>query len=506
MVNHKIKIKTKIKNKKLKIKEKKHNKMRLKRKHKQEHIHFIGIGGISMSAIAQILKLDGKKVTGSDKSEGEQIEILKNLDIPVEIGNNLENVENADLIIYTSAIPETDIEFKYAKKLDKKMIGRAEFMNELTNGYENTISIAGVHGKTSTTSMISNIFLEADLDPSIQVGANFKNIDSNYRIGQSNYLIIEASEYKDDFLHFNSKYSVVTNIELEHIDYFKDLDRIKKSFYEYMLKTDENGFIFVNGDNENIQDILNNFDGIRGEIITFGKEKISKELDDILNNNQNIFDYTFLNFKNIKIENEFGIEFEVKEKGISLGKFQTKQIGEYSAYNALAAIAVARLNNIEIDKIRLGLYNFKGAGRRFDYKGVLNGAMIYEDYAHHPTEIISLSEGIKELDKNKTYCIFEAHTFSRLNKFLKEFAKSLINFDNIYIAPIYAAREDNLSGVTIFDLKKEILNLDNQKNVKCFESFKEIVEDLKLNIKENDLVICTGAGNITNLPNMILND
>lgn len=465
-----------------------------KLENKTSHIHLIGIGGISMSAIAEVLKKEGHKVTGSDENSGEQTDILTSKGIPVKIGIDLDNAKAADLIIYTGGVREDHPERQYIKKSGKKALERADFMEILTQQYKNCIGISGTHGKTTTTSMVSVCFLEADKDPSIQVGGYLSNIGANYRAGGDEYLIIESCEYKDSFLKFHPTTAVVLNIDLDHIDYFKNLEAMKKSFKTFMEKPDETGYVVLNGDDENIQDILEKQKEektIKGKIITYGKNKEN--------------DYYYANIENYHInDHEEGCKFEVFEKEKSLGFFELNITGEYNVSNATATIAISRIHGLEIEEIRNGLKEFKGTHRRFEFIGAEDGVRVYDDYAHHPTEIKALAEAVAKLEKNESYGIFQSHTYTRTAKFLKEFADSLMNFDHIYIAPTFAAREKNTTGIDIEDLKEEILKLDKNKDVKCIYEFDDIAEEILKNVKEDDVVFTIGAGKANLLGPQIL--
>ncbi len=460
---------------------------------KKSHIHFIGIGGISMSAVAEILHREGHKITGSDANKSKQTDMLIATGVDVVIGHDLEKVKNADLIIYTNAIPEKDPELMLAKNLNKTILERSDFMSVLTEKYPRCIGVSGSHGKTTTTSMISVILLEADKDPSIQVGAFLPEINANYRVGDSEYLVIESCEYRDSFLKFNPNTVVITNIDLEHLDYFKNLEQIKKSFADFIKKVPNDGYIVVCGDNKNVIDTINEYkDEFKGKIITYGKSDLN--------------DYSY---KNVQLYNlndyQEGSSYELYKNNKKIMDVKLEIPGEYNVSNSVAAIIVSKLYGIEDKYILNGLKKFHGANRRFEYKGKINGVRIFDDYAHHPTEILALSESVRKLEKNESYGIFEAHTFSRLKYLLKDFAKSLINFDHIYIAPIYAAREENIYNISNENLKTEINKIDQLKDVQIFNNFDEIKKHILKNSKENDIVVTIGAGNITKLCELILN-
>ena len=347
--------------------------------------HLIGIGGISMSAIAQMLKDEGNIVTGSDKSESKQVKILRDKGIDVTIGHDISKVSDADIVIYTAAIPDEDIELVEARKLKKDIYERAEFLGILIRRYKNSIGIAGTHGKTTTTSMISNIFLKAGLNPTIQVGALLKEINSNYNIGDNENFIFESCEYKDSFLNFYPKSTVITNIDQDHMEYFKTLENILISFKKYVMNIQKNGKIYINMDDENSKEVL--------EYAQYNRKDLDIENDKAKYQAKDI-EY---------VENsEYILKFTPYKDGQKMGdEIHLKISGKVNIANAIAAIAVSDTNGISYNYIKEGLEGFTGASRRFEYRGMVNGAKIYDDYAHHPTEIRALSEGISHIPANK---------------------------------------------------------------------------------------------------------
>ena len=448
-----------------------------------KHIHLIGIGGISMSAIAAILKHWGIFVTGSDSSESEVTEMLSKNGINVTIGTDLENSKKADLIIYTAAISKDNPELVLAKKNNIEALERADFLGEITKLYKDTICIAGTHGKTTTTSMVGCSFLEADLDPNIQVGAILKQLDSNYKIGNSDYFILEACEYVESFLKFYPKSAIILNIDNDHLDYFKNFDNIKNAFVKFVKLIPDDGLLVVNGDDENCLDLKNH---TNAKFITYG----------IDNKNANFV------AKNITFNDDGFAEFDVYYNNEYFDKIKLSVPGKHNILNALATIALSNEYNLPKNSIKKGLYSFTGAHRRFEFVGKLNNASIYDDYAHHPTEIKATYNSLSNKKYNKSWVVFQPHTYSRTKNLLKEFANSLKDFDNIIITDIYAAREKNEYGISSLDLVNEIKK--QEKNAMHISEFNDIVEFLKNNVQENDIVITLGAGTITNLGKMLV--
>lgn len=467
----------------------------------KKRIHLLGIGGVSMSAVALLLKDEGHIVTGRDDNESLNVLNLREKGIDVSIGVNLENVEKADLIIYTTAFPDTDPEKVLAKKLNKEIIERADFMGLLTDKYNECICISGTHGKTTTTSMTSICFLEAKKDPSIQVGAYLKNIDSNFKIGKSEYLVIESCEYKDSFLKFNPNTAVVLNIDLDHADYFKDVEDVKKSFVRFMKKVPKGGKIIVNGDDENIKDILskNEFDG---EIITVGKTEDSNYY---FANEEYAFEKTDKDVDGFNTNREY-MEADIYKNKEKLGRLRIYVLGTHNMFNALVSAAISLEYGISFEDVKKALLKFEGASRRFEYKGKVNGARVFDDYAHHPTEITSLGEAVKKLDKRESYAVLEIHTFKRAEMFENEFGKALKNFDNIIIAPIYRARKENVREVSQEEIKNKILEADKTKNVIYMDNYKDIEKYLLDHVKHGDVIFTIGAGNVTKLADALIKD
>lgn len=440
-------------------------------------IHFIGIGGISMSGIAMIAKSLGAKVTGSDIAESELTENLKKEGMIINYGHHAEMIDNADIVVYTAAIHEDDPERIETKKLNKENYERAEFLGIISKEYQNCLCISGTHGKSTTTGMVSLIFLEAKLNPTIQIGAMLSQINGNTYIGDNNYLIMESCEYVDSFLHFHPTGIIITNIDNDHLDYFKNLDNIKKSFNKYVNLLPENGILVKNNDDTNSNNVES---GYEGKIITYG----------IKNNS----DYMA---KNIS-KNDLGhYSFDIYYHDELLTTINLNINGYHNIYNTLAAFALSYNYIKDINTIKNGLEKYRGVGRRFEYLGTYNGAYIYDDYAHHPTEIKTTLESVKEVKHNKDYCIFQSHTYSRTKEHLDAFADVLSKFDNIIIAPIYPAREINTFNISEDMLVDKIKG--KNPNVIYLDSFAKITDYIKNNVQEKDLVITVGAGPVNKI-------
>ena len=441
---------------------------------KDKVIHLIGIGGISMSSIALMLKNMGSTVTGSDVTESDITKKLRENGITVNYGHHPEMVDAADIVVYTAAISNDDPERQEIKKLNKENYERAEFLGMLSKDFQNAICISGTHGKSTTTGMISLIFLEANLNPTIQVGAILKEINGNTYLGGKEYLIMEACEYVDSFLHFHPTAEVITNIDNDHLDYFKNLDNIKKSFNKYTNLLPNNGYLIKNNDDANSNNVDENS---KATVITYG-----------INNTSNYM------AKNITINNLGHYSYDVYKDNTMLCTINLGINGKHNIYNSLAAFALSHQYINDINIIKKALEKYRGVERRFEYLGDCNGAYIFDDYAHHPSEIKTTLESVKSTSHNKSWAVFQSHTYSRTKDHLDEFAKVLSGFDNVVIAPIYPAREINTFNISEDMLVDKIKPLN--PNVIYIDSFAKIEDYLKENIKEKDLVITIGAGPI----------
>ena len=450
---------------------------------KYNNIHMIGIGGVSMSGIAEILKNFGVNVTGSDKSESEITEKLIKNGIPVTIGHNLEDVRKSDVVIYSAAISPDDTEMLEAKKCNIQTIERCDFLGLLTKAFENTIGISGTHGKTTTTSMVSLCFIEAGLDPNIQVGGILKQIDGNYKIGDSEYFIIEACEYVESFLKFFPKAEIILNIDNDHLDYFKTFDNVKNAFVKYVKLLPDSGLLVVNADDSNCLDLCN-FTNCKK--LTYGIKNTSADF------------YA----KNILFDDNGFPEFDVYNKENLYGHFKLNVPGYHNVLNSLSCIALCTEYGISKESIYLALQKFTGVHRRFEFIGKVNDASIFDDYGHHPTEIMATCKSMQNKKYNKSWVVFQPHTYSRLKNLLDDFANSLIEFDNIIILDVYAAREKNIYNISSKDLSDKLISLG--KDAKYISDFNNVVDYLKENVSPNDIILTLGAGTVTEIGPMLL--
>ena len=451
---------------------------------KYKHIHLIGIGGISMSAIAERLKAWNYTVTGSDLNQSKITDNLNAHGIKTTIGHDLENAKNADLIVFSAAINDQDPEMVIAKENNVPIVGRGEFVGYLTKLYKETICISGTHGKTTTTSMISICFVNAQKDPTIEVGALLRNINGNYRVGNSDYFILESCEYKGNFLKFFPKTEVILNIDNDHLDYYKTFDNIVKTFKDFSLLLDSDGLLVTNADDENCYNLKNI---VKSQFISYG---IENENADFL-------------AKNISFDDNGFAKFDVYKNGNFIITVELSVAGKHNILNALACFAVCDFYGIEKNIIKESLKEFTGAERRLEFKGKLNDTIsIFDDYAHHPTEITATANAIKNKKYNESWVIFQPHTYSRTKLLLDDFAKSVSLFDNIIILDIYAARETNTYNISSEDLVQKIKELG--KNAIFIPEFEDVIKHIKSNVKDKDIIITLGAGTVTKLGPMLL--
>ena len=452
---------------------------------KYKTIHMIGIGGTSMSGIAEILHNWGFHITGSDLANSETVEILVNKGIKVTIGHNIEDVQKADVVVYSAAIKQDDPEMLEAKKWNIPTIERADFLGELTRCFKDTICISGTHGKTTTTSMISLCFVNALTDPSIQVGAYLKQLNGNYRVGNSDHFIIEACEYVESFLKFSPKTEIILNIDNDHLDYFKTFENIKNAFIKYVKLLPTDGILVLNGDDENCLDLANNTKA--NTIITYGI------------NNANVNYYA----SNIHFNEDGFATFDVYKDHEFFDTFSLSVPGRHNVLNALACICICIEYNIDKAVIKSSLLEFTGAHRRFEYKGKVNGiASVYDDYGHHPTEIVATAKSLMNKKYHQSWVIFQPHTYSRTKNLLDNFANALLNFDNVIILDIYAARELNTFNISSKDLVNKLNSLG--KHALYIPDFNECVKYVKEHIQKDDIVLTLGAGTVTNIGPMLV--
>lgn len=439
------------------------------------HVHFIGIGGISMSGLAEILLEEGFTISGSDAKQSALTDSLAQKGATIYIGQKASNLSiRPALVVYTAAIREDNEEFKAAIDAGIPMLSRAELLGQIMDNYEKSIAVAGTHGKTTTTSMISQILLVAKADPTISVGGILEAIGGNIRVGGSEVFITEACEYTNSFLHFHPKYSIITSVEAEHLDFFKDIDDIRRSFHEFAGNTAHDGVLIINGQIAALDQITNN---LSCSVTTYG-----------LCENDDFY------AKNITYNDHACGTYTLMHKTEDLGTVSLSVPGRHNVSNSLAAIALCLNLGLPLDVIKKGLLQFGGTKRRFEYKGTKNGITVIDDYAHHPTEVAATLTAARNYPHGRIICVFQPHTYSRTKAFLSDFARVLSMADIVVLADIYAAREKNTIGISSKDLLAELQK--NGQESYYFPSFDEIEKFLSEKCINNDLLITMGAGDV----------
>ncbi len=439
------------------------------------HIYFMGIGGISMSGLAEILLKRDFPISGSDNKESELTKKLEKMGAVIHYGQVAENITpDIDLVVYTAAIHPDNPEFAQAVAMGIPMLTRAEFLGQIMKNYETAIAVSGTHGKTTTTSMLSQILLQAQADPTISVGGILKAIDGNIRVGNSGVFVTEACEYTNSFLSFFPKISIILNVEEDHMDFFKDLDDIRNSFRRFAELLPEDGLLIINGEIENYEPLVAD---LPCRVVTYGIDG----------------DYTY-SAREITYNSLAQGTYTLYKDNEPLGTISLGVPGTHNVSNSLSTIAAALALGISLEDIQDGLLAFTGTNRRFEVKGKICDITIVDDYAHHPTEIEASLTTAKNYPSSTTWVVFQPHTYTRTNAFLKEFAQALLLADKVVLADIYAAREQNTIGISSMDLQNEMAKLG--KEAAYFPSFDEIESYLLENCQPGDLLITMGAGDV----------
>lgn len=442
-------------------------------------VHFVGIGGISMSALAQILFKGGVMVQGSDVSENDEVRTLRALGIVVFLGHRESNLDGVDTVVYSSAIHEDNIELVTAKKRGLTLLRRAELLGSVAERFGRVVAVCGSHGKTTASAMISEILLRAGFDPSLHIGGKLLAIDSNYRLGGDELFVTEACEYEDNFLHIHPDVAVVLNIDSDHLDYFHKLSGVKKSFDKFCEGIRRGGVLFVCADDPHCKHLLG-----RENVTSFGFGRRAE-----------------LRAVNERVYENGKFEFDLLFMGAYLGKIRLNVLGRHNIYNALAAILVALLFDIDFKVFADALFEFKGTLRRSQVLGRAFGALSMHDYAHHPRQIASMISSAQNLPHKKIVVVFEPHTYSRTKFLLKDFAKSFKGTDLLILLPAYSARESRDAGVDSDTLLRHAKKY--VKSALLAADYDEAFALLKKFCCEGDLLLVLGAGSIEKLADMI---
>lgn len=448
------------------------------------NLHFTGIGGISMSALAEIMISRGFTVTGSDSHESKITDHLESLGAKIFYNQVAGNISSdIDVLIYTAAIKQDNPELVKAKELGIPLLTRAEFLGQIMLNYPMAIGVSGTHGKTTTTSMLSQIMLEGNTDPTILVGGIMPAIHGNTRVGHSDKLITEACEYTNSFLSFKPNMAIILNVAADHLDFFKDLDDIRHSFRKFAELVPNDGFLVINSDIDNLEYFT---DGLKCKVITVGSDPAKS-------------DYSATN---IEFDQFAKGSYDLVVNGEKSFHVALNVTGEHNIYNSLAAIAAAHAMGISDENIKAGLTQYGGTDRRFQYKGKVGDVTIIDDYAHHPDEITATIKTAKHYPHKKMWVVFQPHTYSRTKSLLPEFGKALKEADAVVLADIYAAREKDTLGVSSLDVKKEIEKYGTE--VHYYPSFSEIENFLLESCSPGDLLITMGAGDVVKIGEHLL--
>lgn len=441
----------------------------------KEHIYFIGIGGISMSGLAEILASRGHQVSGTDVKETAVTKHLQSLGIHINFEHRAENItDDITLVVYTAAIHDDNPELRAAHEKGIRIMDRAHLLGQIMDEYHDSVAVSGTHGKTTTTSMVSEILLAAEKDPTITVGGILPTIGSNLRIGNSPYFVAEACEYFDSFLQFNPFIAIILNVESDHLDYFKTLENIRRSFHAFAQRVPDKGLLVISEKIDHVEELT---DGLTCHVETFGlSEKANWRAENIVHeaNGRNSFD--------------------VYHNGEFFTTIHLHIPGEHNITNALAAIGASAFLGAAPEDCVKGLHHYTGTERRFQLKGKKDGITVIDDYAHHPTEIKAALAAAQNVQHNTTWCVFQPHTFSRTRFLFDEFGEAFGDADEIIIADIFAARETDDGTVSAAQLADRIAQTG--KSARYVGDFAAIEAYLREHCKSGDLLMTVGAGDV----------
>ena len=431
--------------------------------------HLVGIGGVSMCPLAEVLRGMGLQVQGSDMTESDTVRHLRSLGIPVAIGHNAENLGDCDLVIRTAAVHDSNPEIAGAVARGIPVYERAQAWGAIMRRYPNALCVAGTHGKTTTTSMCTHIFMAAEADPTVMIGGTLPLLHAGYRVGQGDTIILESCEYCNSFLSFFPTVAVILNVEEDHLDFFKDLRDIQRSFRQFAELVPEAGSVIVNADNASAMEAVA---GIAHPVFTFGLDRPA--------------DCTAANLQEV----DGRPVFDVMVRGEKYAHVELHVYGHHNVLNALAAASAAYVLGLPGHAVEEGLASFTGAGRRFEHKGTYHGAEVYDDYAHHPDELHALFTTAKEMGYQRLVVAFQPHTYSRTAKLFDRFVEELKIPDVAILAEIFAAREQNTLGISSADLCRNVPGA-----VYC-STLDKVADQLRQVARPGDLILTVGAGDI----------
>ena len=434
-----------------------------------KRVHLVGIGGVSMCPLAEVLRGMGLRVQGSDMSDGPSVQRLKSLGIPVSQGHSAENLGDCDFVVRTAAVHDSNPEIAGAVARGIPVYERAQAWGAIMQRYPNALCVSGTHGKTTTTSMCTHIFLAAEKDPTVMIGGTLPLLGSGYRVGQGDTIILESCEYCNSFLFFYPTVAVILDVEEDHLDFFKDKADIEHSFHRFAELVPESGFVIANADNEGAMEAVR---GLAHPVFTFGLEKAADCTAADLTGQDNF------------------PAFDILIRGERYAHVKLGVHGRHNVLNALAAASAAYLLGLPGSAVEEGLAAFRGAARRFEYKGSFHGADIFDDYAHHPDELHALLDSVRGLGYRRTIVAFQPHTYTRTIKLFDRFVEELKRPDIAILAEIYAAREANTQGISSADLCRNIPG-----SVYC-STLDKVTEQLSSLAQPGDLILTVGAGDI----------
>ena len=456
---------------------------------KTELIHFVGIGGIGMSGLALIMNGLGFKIQGSDISNNKNIDRLKEKKISIFLNHNKKNIKKSTILVISSAIKKNNPEVLFAKKLNLPIYSRGEMLGHIVSLMRN-IAVTGSHGKTTTTSLISSIFTKARLDPTIINGGVLNSFGNSARLGKSNWCLIESDESDGSFLKIPFTYSIVTNIDSEHLDFYKSIKNLKNKFIDFVEKTPSLGKSFLCIDEKNIKEILKKIKN--KNFYTYG-----------VNKNAN---FQIINIEQNKIFSKFDLKIKIPGNLSIIKNIKIPLIGLHNIKNAASAVSVSFLIGIRVSTIKNGLLNFKGVQRRFNFLFKKGQTLFYDDYAHHPTEIKSVLDGVKKVyTKKKIICVFQPHRISRLKILKKEFSESFLKADTVLLCPIYKANENINLGFSYNSFAKLIIK-NSKVNLIYVKNERQLRNLLRKTAYGDKIYIGMGAGSISNWMKKLKNE
>jgi len=446
-------------------------------------VHFIGIGGVSMSGIAELLHDTGYQVTGSDVRDNKYVKHLESVGIPVTIGQSAENIKDQELFVYTDAILPTNPELQAAIATRKPCVTRGQFLGALMQNFPASIAVSGSHGKSTTTSMISDILIRTDEKPTILLGGTLDDIGGNVLSGKGPFFLAEACEYKGNIRYYYPQVAIVLNLDEDHLDYYKDLDDIVKAFERYMQNIRPNGYAIINADDPNSKTLASH---VKGKAITFGVNNSDADY--------NATDVTFDPYGHPSFTLHFP---DQSERRFSLGI-----IGRFNIYNAMATVIACDITHVDRRIIKQGIEEYRPLHRRMEYVGEFQGARVLTDYGHHPVEIRATLEALAEHKMKKLWCVFQPYTISRTKTLMDEFAKAFHHADETVITAIQVAREIDTGEVKSEQLVERVNQ--NGDHAVCRQTFEDVLHYLDGKVQPGDIILTTGCGNVDELAELLV--